>query len=111
MQLLFGLLICSLISKNQGLEKSRFISNPRKNSGSANLDFFPGLQPEKKLGSYYKPEKIQGLQNLKFLKTLIFRKQGADQKADELCKTPGLKKNSNGPFLGLPYFKTLLSLQ
>ena len=35
-----GLLICTLISENQSLEKSRSISNPRKISGSANLDFF-----------------------------------------------------------------------
>ena len=34
------LLICTLIFENQGLEKSRPISNPRKISGSANLDFF-----------------------------------------------------------------------
>ena len=32
----FGLLICTLISENQGLEKS----NLRKISGPANLDFF-----------------------------------------------------------------------
>ena len=72
--LLFGLLICTLISENIGLEKSRSISNPRKISGSVNLDFFPGFQLEKKLGLCYKSEKIQlpnlkktsGLQNLKF---------------------------------------------
>ena len=34
-----GLLIYPLISENQGLEKSRSISNLRKISGSANLDF------------------------------------------------------------------------
>jgi hypothetical protein len=34
-----GLLICTLVSENQGLEKSRSISNHRKISGSANLDF------------------------------------------------------------------------
>ena len=38
-----GLLICTLISENQGLEKSRSISNPRKISGSTNLEFFSGL--------------------------------------------------------------------
>ena len=70
-QLTFGLLICTLTSENQGLEKSRSISNPRKISSSANLDFFPGLHPEKKPGLYYKTEsakteKNQGLQNLKF---------------------------------------------
>jgi hypothetical protein len=35
-----GLLIYPLISENQGLEKSRSISNLRKISGSANLNFF-----------------------------------------------------------------------
>ena len=34
-----GLLICTLISENQGLEKSRSASNHRKISGPANLDF------------------------------------------------------------------------
>ena len=42
--LIFNLLICTLISKNQGLEKSGSISNHRKFLGSANLDFFfPGI--------------------------------------------------------------------
>ena len=59
-----GLLICTLISENQGLEKSQSFSNPRKISGSANLDFFPGLHPEKNQGA--KPEKNEGLQNLTF---------------------------------------------
>ena len=35
-----GLLFCTLISENQGLEKSRSASNLRKISGPANLDFF-----------------------------------------------------------------------
>ena len=35
-----GLLICTLISENQGLEKSRSASNLRKISGLANLFFF-----------------------------------------------------------------------
>ena len=38
-----GLLICTLISENQGLEKSRSVSNLKKNSGPASLDFFVGL--------------------------------------------------------------------
>ena len=42
------LLICALISENQGLEKSRSASNFRKLSGPANLDFFLGLHLEKK---------------------------------------------------------------
>ena len=37
---IIGLLICTLISENQGLEKSRSASNLRKISGPANLDFF-----------------------------------------------------------------------
>ena len=44
------LLICTLISENQTLEKI---------SGSANLDFFSCLHPEK-LGLYYEPEKNPG---------------------------------------------------
>ena len=32
-------------SENPGLEKLRSTSNPRKISGSANLDFFSGLAP------------------------------------------------------------------
>ena len=38
--LTFGLLICTLISENPGLQKSRSVSNCRKISGPANLDFF-----------------------------------------------------------------------
>ena len=45
---IFGLLICTLISENQGLEKSSSASNLRKISGPANLDFFLGLRLEKK---------------------------------------------------------------
>ena len=37
---LFGHLICTLISENQGLEKSRSVSNLRKISGPAHLIFF-----------------------------------------------------------------------
>jgi hypothetical protein len=63
-----------LISENQGLEKSRSVSNLRKILGPANLDVFLGLRLEKKLGSYYKSEKNlgdklkknPGLQDLKF---------------------------------------------
>ena len=70
----FGLLICTLISENQGLEKSRSASNLRKISGPANLDFFLGLHLEKKLDLYHKPEKNPGdklkknpgVQDLKF---------------------------------------------
>ena len=36
----FDLLICTLISENQDLEKSRSASNLRKILGPANLDFF-----------------------------------------------------------------------
>ena len=42
-----GLLICILISENQGLEKSRSASKLRKISGPANLYFFLGLHLEK----------------------------------------------------------------
>ena len=40
--------------------KSRSVSNLRKISGPANLDFFLGLHLEKKLGLYYKYEKNPG---------------------------------------------------
>ena len=42
------LLICALISENQGLEKSRSASNLKKISGPTNLDFFLGLHLENK---------------------------------------------------------------
>ena len=69
-----GLLICTLISENQGLEKLRSASHLRKISGPANLDFFQGLHLEKKLDLYHKPEKNPGdklkknpgVQDLKF---------------------------------------------
>ena len=49
-----GLLICTLISKKQGLEKSRSVSNLRKRSDHANLSpgFFSGL--------WYKPSFFLG---------------------------------------------------
>jgi hypothetical protein len=56
-----GLLICTLISKNQGLEKSRSIFQTlKKKQVLQTLIFFSGLHPEKKLGLYYKCEKIPG---------------------------------------------------
>ena len=70
-----GLLICTLISENPGLQKSRYVSNRRKISGPANPDFFfLGFHLEKKLGLYYKLEKNPGdklkknpgVQDLKF---------------------------------------------
>ena len=57
---LLGLLICTLISENQGLEKSRSDSNLRKISGPANLDFFSRSPPSKKLDLYHTPEKNPG---------------------------------------------------
>ena len=74
MDLLLGLLIYTLISENQGLQKSRSVSNLRKISDPANLVFFPGLHLEKKLGLYHKSEKNPGdklkknpgVQDLKF---------------------------------------------
>ena len=48
-----GLLICTLISENPGLQKSRYVSNRRKLSGPANLDFFLGLHLERKLDLYH----------------------------------------------------------
>ena len=37
---MFSHLFCTLSSENQGLEKLRSVSNLRKNSGPAHLDFF-----------------------------------------------------------------------
>ena len=54
-----GLLICTLISENQGLEKSRSVSNIRKISGPANLDFFSRSPPRKK-ARFIKAEKNPG---------------------------------------------------
>ena len=65
-----GLLICTLISENKGLEKSRSVSNLRKISGPANLDFISRSPPRKKLDIYHEPEKNPGVQNLKFFKGL-----------------------------------------
>ena len=50
----------TLISKNQGFEKSRSVSNIRKISGPANLHFFSGLHLEKKLYLHNTPEKNSG---------------------------------------------------
>ena len=52
------LLICTLTYENQGFKKSMFLSNLRKISGPANLDFLR-FSPKKNLCLYYKPEKIQ----------------------------------------------------
>ena len=60
MSIILGLLICTLISENQGLEKLRSVSNLRNISGPANLDFFLGLHLGKKLDLYHKPEKNSG---------------------------------------------------
>ena len=84
-----NLLICTLISENQGLEKSRSISNPRKISGPTNLDFFfrtpPWKKHLKKLGLYYKHLKKKSTWNFSrvwnrhwYLEALIFRNQGSD---------------------------------
>ena len=53
-----GLLMCTLISENQGLEKSRSVSNLRKISSPGNLDFFLGLHLEQK--TRFKSEKNPG---------------------------------------------------
>ena len=55
--IIFSLLICTLTSENQDLDKSRSTSNPRKFQLLQILIFFPGLHPKKKLGCLYKPEK------------------------------------------------------
>ena len=45
---ILGLLICTVISENQVVEKSISASNLRKFSGPANLDFFSRSPPRKK---------------------------------------------------------------
>ena len=84
----FGLLICTLLSENQGLEKSRSASNHRKFSGPANLDFSRSLLIYTIKNPGDKLKWNPGVQDLTFfyglkqtliLKTLmIFRNQGAD---------------------------------
>ena len=80
-----GLLICTLISENKGLEKLRSVSNLRKISGPAHLDFFSvchldffqvyGINLAFFLGGDL--EKNPGLQDLKFFQglklTVIFQ--------------------------------------
>ena len=66
-----GLLIFTLISDNQGLEKSRSVSNL---SGPAKPEFFSRSPHRKKLGLYHTSEKNPGdklkknpgVQDLKF---------------------------------------------
>ena len=54
-----GLLICTLMSENLGLEKSRFVSNLIKISGPGNLDyFFLGLPLEKSQFCFINLKKI-----------------------------------------------------
>ena len=49
-----GHLICILISENQGLEKLRSVSNLRKISGPAHLDFFSVCHLDYFSGLWYK---------------------------------------------------------
>ena len=56
------LLISTLISENQGLEKSRFASN----FSSCTLGFYSSSPSRKKASSYHKPEKNPGVQDLTF---------------------------------------------
>ena len=52
--MIVGLLIYTLISENQGLEKLRSVSNLRKISGHANLDFFSVFHLDFFSGLWYK---------------------------------------------------------
>ena len=63
---LFGLLIFTLISENQGLEKLRSVSNLRKISSPANLDFFQVYGINLAFFPGGDLEKNSGLQDLKF---------------------------------------------
>ena len=60
----FSLLICALISENQGLEKSRSVSKLRKISGPLHLDFFQVYGINLAFFSRWNP----GLQDLNFSK-------------------------------------------
>ena len=60
-------LFCALISENQGLEKLRSVSNLRKSSGPAQMNFFSvhlifffSVSPEFFSGLWYKSEKNPG---------------------------------------------------
>ena len=56
-----GLLICTLIFENLGLEKSRSASNLRNISGPGNLNFFSRSPPKNKARFiYHKSEKNPG---------------------------------------------------
>ena len=66
-----GLLICTLISENQGLAKLKSVSNLRKISGPAHLEFFFSLSTGFFSGLWYKFSfslggENPGLQDLKF---------------------------------------------
>ena len=82
-----GLLICTLISENQGLKKSRSVSNLRKFLGPANLDifflvchldFFSDLQYKTSFFSRWRPRKNSRFAGpeifLRFEKDLDFHK-------------------------------------
>ena len=56
-QIIFSHLICTLISENEGLEKSMSASNLRNISGPGNLDFF--RSPSRKKARFIVSEKIQ----------------------------------------------------
>ena len=68
-----GLLICTLISENQGLEKSRSASNLRKISGPISLDFFQIYSIKLAFFLGGDLEKNPDLQDLKGLKLDISR--------------------------------------
>ena len=98
------LLICTLISENQGSEKSRSILNPRKILGSSNLDLFSGLHTkgyiqQMSLDTCIKiclvyidstPKVFLYYAN-KFLMTYVsFRGQNLDQKSAWICSSKAL---------------------
>ena len=80
-----GLLICTLISENQGLEKPRSSSNLRKISGPANMDFFKFVawiffQINSINLAFFsrKKSRFAGLEIFLQFETDLFRNQGAD---------------------------------
>ena len=112
-----GLLICTMISENQGFEKLRSITKTRKISGSANLS---GIHPKKgwiytinlKIIQVPNLKINQGLQNLTFFQGLkqALISQNLDFQKSE-CRLKGRvrtpRTQENGP---IPNQATFLEL-
>ena len=89
-----GLLICTLISENHGLEKSRSTSNVRKNFRAANLDFFSRFHPEQ--CCVY----TTNVKKLRFAEPEIFLKPLQKKKGPKNLRYPTKKEEKNCFFVG-----------